>query len=192
MNNTDRDVLDMIRRYSVKFGAAHLKHDTIANAIGKSNATVRRAIRKLDKLGIIKRTHYVRPVMNGFGANIYAIKPFLETMKKPEEPASIQFQQVEREAITTDESPVSTTLFGRMKALLSSTFCEETLARRFFSVYRQLTLPMLKFSIHEHKSELFEQIGIQAMQIAFSQQNEKIFKISPAIIQASYVILKIQ
>ena len=39
MNHTDRDVLDVIRRYSVKFGAAHLKHDTIAEAIGKSNVT---------------------------------------------------------------------------------------------------------------------------------------------------------
>ena len=42
MNNTDRDVLDVIRHYSVEFGAAHLKHDTIAAAIGKSNVTVRR------------------------------------------------------------------------------------------------------------------------------------------------------
>ena len=94
MNNTDRDVLDMIRRYSVKFGAAHLKHDTIANAIEKSNATVRRAIRKLDKLGIIKLTHYVRLVMNGLGANIYAIRPFTNSskMEKPERKAIARSQ----------------------------------------------------------------------------------------------------
>lgn len=73
---TDRAVLDMIRRHSVEFGAAHLKHDTIANATGKSNATIRRAIRKLEQLGIIDRIHYIRPVMNGLGANIYAIRPF--------------------------------------------------------------------------------------------------------------------
>ena len=53
--SNDRAVLDMIRRYSVKYGAAHLKHDTMADKIGKSNVTVRRAIRKLEKLGIIER-----------------------------------------------------------------------------------------------------------------------------------------
>ncbi|WP_203248103.1 helix-turn-helix domain-containing protein [Sporosarcina beigongshangi] len=76
MNSTDRAVLDMIRRYSVKYGAAHLKHDTMAEKISKSNVTVRRAIRKLEKLGIIERIHYIRPVMNGLGANIYTILPF--------------------------------------------------------------------------------------------------------------------
>ncbi|XQN34387.1 hypothetical protein ACOKXV_15385, partial [Sporosarcina psychrophila] len=45
-NQTARAVLDMIRRYSVKYGAAHWKHETIEKAIKKSNATVRRAIRK--------------------------------------------------------------------------------------------------------------------------------------------------
>ena len=52
MNTTERAVLDMIRRYSVKYGAAHLKHETIEKAIKKSNATVRRPP-KLEKLDII-------------------------------------------------------------------------------------------------------------------------------------------
>ena len=81
MNNTDRDVLDMIRRQSDKFGAVQLHHYAIENGIGKSNATVRRSIRKLDHLGIIDRIHYIRPVMSGLGANIYAIKPFKEVLK---------------------------------------------------------------------------------------------------------------
>ena len=78
MNDTERAVLDMIRRYSVKFGAAHLKHETMEKALEKSNATIRRAIRKLEKLGIIERIHFVRPIMSGLGANIYAINPFSE------------------------------------------------------------------------------------------------------------------
>lgn len=75
MNGTDRAVLDIIRRYSFTFGAAHLKHDTIEKAVKKSNATVRRTIRKLEKLDIIERIHFIRPVMSGLGANIYTIKP---------------------------------------------------------------------------------------------------------------------
>lgn len=161
MNKTDRDVLDIIRRYSVKFGAAHLKHDTIANAIKKSNATTRRAIRKLVTLGIIDKIHYVRPVMNGLGANIYAIRPYKKPVK--DMPASKQEVQT---TVSAEQPPAPTTLFERMKTMLSSTIGKATLARRFFGVYRQQTLPMLKFSIHEHKAELFEQLGIQALHIA--------------------------
>lgn len=58
-------------RYFVKYGAAHLKHETIEKTIKKYNAIVRRAIRKLEKLEIIERIHYIRPVMSGLGANIY-------------------------------------------------------------------------------------------------------------------------
>lgn len=179
MNHTDRDVLDVIRRYSVKFGAAHLKHDTIAKVIGKSNATVRRAIRKLIQLGIIDRIHYVRPVMNGLGANIYAIRSYSDTPKF-EKPTSPEPKQVnpppKQEAQKTDfteQSPEPTTLFGRMKQMLSSTIGEVTLARRFFGVYRQQTISMLKFSIYENKSQLFEQLGIQALQIAVQSTKQK-------------------
>ncbi|WP_432359175.1 hypothetical protein [Sporosarcina sp. UB5] len=55
LTKSDCQVLDVIRRYSVKYGAAHLKHGTIEEAIGKSNVTVRRAIRKLVNLGIIEK-----------------------------------------------------------------------------------------------------------------------------------------
>ena len=76
MNNTDRAVLDIISLYSVDLGAAHLKHKIIEMGVNKSNATVRRTIRKLEKLEIIERIHYIRPIMSGLGANIYVIKPF--------------------------------------------------------------------------------------------------------------------
>ncbi|MCZ2259160.1 hypothetical protein [Sporosarcina sp. G11-34] len=76
LNATDRAVLDTIRQYSITCGAAHLKHGTIESTVKKSNATVRRVIRKLERLDIIERIHYIRPVMSGLGANIYVVKPF--------------------------------------------------------------------------------------------------------------------
>lgn len=175
MNNTDRDVLDVIRRYSVKFGAAHLKHHTIEKAIGKSNATVRRAIRKLTTLGIIDKTHYVRPVMNGLGANIYAIKPFQAPSKHATQvkDKSTKIAPQETSQITETEQPMPTTLFGQMKMMLSSTIGDFAIARRFFAVYCQLILPMLKFSIHETKGQLFEQLGIQALQITVQASKRK-------------------
>jgi len=76
MNTTDRAILNVIHEHSMKYGAAQLNHETIEKNVLKSNATVRRTIRKLERLGIIDRIHFIRPVMNGLGANIYAIKPY--------------------------------------------------------------------------------------------------------------------
>lgn len=179
MNKTDRAVLDIIRQYSVKYGAAHLKHDTIAEQLGKSNATVRRAIRKLVALNIIEKTHFVRPVMNGLGANIYAIKPFetpekTDVCEKTEDFAA--GKSVVDEKLKEVNQPVHaepTTYFGRMKAFLASTIGDDTLTRKFFGVYRQLTMQMLKFSIHADKAPLFEALGIQAMQITVQGTKQK-------------------
>ena len=180
MNQTDRDVLDVIRRYSVKFGAAHLKNDTIANAIKKSNPTARRAIRKLVKLGIIDKIHYVRPVMNGLGANIYAIRPYQDPVKlnKPAKDKPVSKEEAQT-TVSTEQPSLPTTLFERMRTMLSSTIGKSTLARRFFGVYRQQTLPMLKFSIHENKAALFEQLGIQALQIAMQASKRREIKNLP-------------
>lgn len=76
LNETDRDVLMMLSRYSVKYkGAAHLKIDTIAAAIGKSGRTVQRVLRKLERLNIIERKEFIRKKSGGHGANIYVILP---------------------------------------------------------------------------------------------------------------------
>lgn len=76
LNETDRDVLMMLSRYSVKYkGAAHLKIDTIAAAIGKSGRTIQRVLRKLERLNIIERKEFIRKKAGGHGANIYIILP---------------------------------------------------------------------------------------------------------------------
>ncbi|MHA6261437.1 helix-turn-helix domain-containing protein [Sporosarcina sp. CAU 1771] len=198
MNPTDRAVLDMIRRYSVKYGAAHLKHETIEKAIQKSNATVRRAIRKLEKLEIIERIHYIRPVMSGLGANIYVIQPTTDQshMNSPEpteKPAAPKLQPTKPEteallfkALSTKvlkrTSPVElspTTLFGKMKSLLSSTIGECTLARNVYGVYRTQSLQMLKFSIHENKRDVLEQVGLLALRITLQTTKKKTIRNLP-------------
>ena len=72
---SDVAVLDTIRCHSEEHGAAHLPYSTIEAEIGRSNITVRRAIRKLVELKIIEKVHYIQPVMRGLGANIYVILP---------------------------------------------------------------------------------------------------------------------
>lgn len=76
MNNTDRDTLLAVSRFAVKFyGAAHLKAETLADLIGKSVKTARRAINKLVDLGIINKVETRRKVNGGKGANIFVILP---------------------------------------------------------------------------------------------------------------------
>lgn len=76
LNATDRATLKAVARYAVKFaGAAHLKAGTIANLIGKSVKTARRAVNKLAELGIVSKVATTRKVNGGKGANIIVILP---------------------------------------------------------------------------------------------------------------------
>ncbi|MGE9877988.1 helix-turn-helix domain-containing protein [Bacillus velezensis] len=76
LNDTDRQTLKKIARYAVKFsGAAHLKAETLADLIGKSVKTVRRALNKLATLGIVKKIATTRKINGGKGANILVILP---------------------------------------------------------------------------------------------------------------------
>ncbi|WP_342493923.1 helix-turn-helix domain-containing protein [Bacillus sp. FSL R5-0447] len=76
LNDTDRQALKKIARYAVKFsGAAHLKAETLAELIGKSVKTARRALNKLAALGIVKKIATTRKINGGKGANIIVILP---------------------------------------------------------------------------------------------------------------------
>jgi hypothetical protein len=76
---------------------------------------------------------------------------------------------------TSPPEIVPTTLFGKMKSLLSSTIGDRKLARNFYGVYRKQSLQMLKFSIHENKGDLFEQLAMQALRISI--QTTKLKKV---------------
>lgn len=79
LNETERSTLKAIARYAVKFaGVAHLKAETIAGLIDKSIKTARRAVNKLDELGIIEKVYTTRKVNGGKGANIIVIQPIKE------------------------------------------------------------------------------------------------------------------
>ncbi|MEK3980659.1 helix-turn-helix domain-containing protein [Psychrobacillus sp. FSL K6-2836] len=193
LNKTDQLVLDVIRRYSVKYGAAHLKHATIETAIGKSNATVRRAIRKLEQLGIIQRIHYVRPVMSGLGANIYIILPFddqgsLNSREDADNPHDDEGNEPisEKEPLflksslkdLTNTSPMeskklSTSLFSRMKELLSNTIGETKKARDFYGIHRSLSSEMLRFDIYKDDGEIFNDLAYRALKITVMATKRK-------------------
>ncbi|XQN34388.1 hypothetical protein ACOKXV_15390, partial [Sporosarcina psychrophila] len=53
------------------------------------------------------------------------------------------------------------------------TIGESKLERNFYGVYRKQSLQMLKFSIHEDKGELFEQLAMHALRIAVQTTKQK-------------------
>ncbi|WP_391209335.1 helix-turn-helix transcriptional regulator [Psychrobacillus sp. L4] len=199
MTNSDRRVLDVIRRYSVKYGAAHLKHATIENAIGISNATVRRAIRKLEKLGIIKKVHFIRPVMSGLGANIYIILPFHDQGQmndrdedykpqdtKENEPISenepFLYKSINKDLIKTspqESFQYSTSLFSRMKNLLIGTIGKTNLAREFYGIYRSISGKMLRFDIYKDDKPVFEDLAYRALRITLMTTKRKVIRNLP-------------
>jgi len=82
LNETDRTLITVLSQYACKFpGAAHLKVETMCKAIKKSEATVRRTMRKLQELQIIKKIHTIRKVLKGYGANIIVILPYDDMSK---------------------------------------------------------------------------------------------------------------
>lgn len=193
LNNSDQLVLDMIRTYSAKYGAAHLKHATIESAIGKSNSSVRRAIRKLEKLHIIQRIYFVRPVMSGLGANIYIILPFGdhgqmnpgETSNKPHDdneigPVSTNeaffIKSTYKDLTNTSlKEPVklSTSLFSKMRDLLSTTLGESKKAREFYGIHLSLSGAMVRFDIYKDDAKVFEELAYRALMISVMATKRK-------------------
>src|SRR5699024_8314343 len=79
------DVIMMLSRYAVKYcGVAHLKVATIAKSIGRSSITIRRILNKIAKLGVIKKTTFMRKISGGNGANIIVFLPSNPTNDKAE------------------------------------------------------------------------------------------------------------
>ena len=89
LNKTDLAVLSLISRYACKYpGVARLKVETITKSLSKSDATIRRAVRKLEKLQVIEKIKFIRRVAKGYGANILRILPFSD--KSPVTTAQIR------------------------------------------------------------------------------------------------------
>lgn len=75
LTKADRGVLNMLLHEAGSIGVAQLHHKSLEAKLCLSNTTVRRSIRKLVKLQIIERIHYIRPDLHGLGANIYVFLP---------------------------------------------------------------------------------------------------------------------
>lgn len=191
LNETDRKVLDTIRRYSSIYRAAKIKVATIAELIGKSEITVRRATAKLERLGIIERIKTKRPINVGQGANIYVILPYDDKaeMKAPEEVAKPTESKSEHRYSESD--PLSfnfkpkpkpllhntfqfePSLYNRFKSILSNSTGDTSIASRLFGIYRAHSIRYMRFDIHAGQGELFEDLAMQALHITTQATKRK-------------------
>lgn len=75
LNETQLRVLRVLEfRSKIIPGACWIKVETICGVVKKSDATVRRALRKLSELNIIEKVGTIREKSGGKGANVYVIR----------------------------------------------------------------------------------------------------------------------
>ena len=192
LNETDRDVLLMLSRYSVKYpGAAHLKLATIAQSLKKSTRTIRRSVEKLEHLKVINRKSFMREKSGGRGANLFIFLPVndrTDTSARQQAtnptPASPEENKMKNEPISSlskelcliKTSPkFEMTYYDQFKNCIESYIGKDNhkLVNDIYGMYRGCTLPLLKFSIHENKKGLFEALSLQALQITFQTTKNK-------------------
>lgn len=104
MNETQRQTLQVISQYSVKYcGASHLKVETIAKAINKSVSTIKRVLNALVKLKVIEKLSTLRRVKGGSGANIIRILPFIPSNERAEMDGR---EEVDKQETPKDSEPI--------------------------------------------------------------------------------------
>jgi predicted transcriptional regulator len=205
LNKTDKSVIEMLSRYAVKYpGVAHLKMDTLSQAIKKNTRTIQRSIRKLEELKIVERKSFTREVSGGYGANLYIfLPPSVISELSPRQESTRPTATRKEEAISESEAinlkskkdfyshntykQVTVTHYQRFKSLLNSYTGEENQRQisRLYGIYRGQTGRLLKFSIHQDKKDLFEALALQAITIAFQSTKRQISEICSVITTGS-------
>lgn len=179
MNDTDGDVLSLIARYACKYpGVAHLKVETIARSLEKSDATVRRSIRKLERLLVIEKVPFIRRVAKGYGANILRILPFDDkspvTTRPASEnltPASVDPGEAEKETLLSNnplqdtydteegiKKGLATKLPKRIGRILGSYFDMDTMYEIYGVMLRAKARINRKISFEEYEDEYVDSI----------------------------------
>ena len=82
LNETALRVLRVLQfRSKIVYGAAWLKLETIADVIGKSVRTVRRALRQLEQAEVIDTYFQTREKSGGDGASVFTIRPVISIVR---------------------------------------------------------------------------------------------------------------
>ncbi|MED0701069.1 helix-turn-helix domain-containing protein [Aeribacillus composti] len=183
LNDTDRDILLLISRHAVKYpGVAHLKTETIAQAVGKSKRTVQRVIRKLERLGIIERLTFFRKIKGGYGANVYRVISPVSRRANVVEPCEPTDEQAENQNETNnllnsnknyENNTYIKTFYDQFRELINHTLgnVEKSLIHRLYGVYKAHSTPLLRMNAFNRED--VEMIGWQALKTAIMATKRK-------------------
>lgn len=158
MNETQRQVLQLISQYSVKYvGASHLRIKTIASSLGKSSRTIERAIKALVELGIVEKVSTIRRVTGGQGANIYRILPYNDEAELSERGQAVEHTR------TRDCSPIAEKETANLLSYSSNTRDTELDAEQVIheSIANNTPKELIEMlSPFFYGSELYKYVGI--------------------------------
>lgn len=188
LNKTDRKLLELISRYSVKNnGVAYLKVSTMADNLKVSTRTIKRVMAKIELLGIIKRISTLRKVFGGYGANIIQILP-TNNKVSPREPSKVSPCQNEPkptetkpEAIKLENQTTSSkaikslnnTYYVRFKHQTSIFLNDKSLTSKLYGIYLAQSRQILKFeSMSVYKNQL-DELALQAITITMQATKRK-------------------
>ncbi len=192
LHDTDRTILSVLANYCCKYpGAAHLKVETICRFVGKSESTVRRALRKLESLFIIQKITTIRRVTKGHGANILQILPADDKgeMTGRSENKTLVEPKVEK---ATDEKesfipliffnnllnttyPPAQTFYDHFKAaIVAKLGNDRILVRKLFGAYKILTCKVIS-NFPQFQSD-YERNGYRALIISLQAMKTKTVK----------------
>ncbi len=136
LNDTERSILWTLGGHSVKvLGVCWLKNSTLAEIVGKSVDTVKRALRKFVKLGIIKRIEQMRIKNGGNGASLTLLLPTVLHHREDEESTCHEYGLIPVEK--------SETIISKQKPSLNDididsdiTFIEKRVDKQFIELVR--------------------------------------------------------
>lgn len=181
LTDTVRNVLTVLVRHAVKYpGVAHLKAATIAQAIGMSVKTVRRALNRLQSLGIIEKVQTTRKVTGGQGANIYIVQAHVTTREQAGEPvvSSVEPAEITNEPYlsfklnnvinnTYADAPLSP--YVRFKSLVESYVDDRKLTNKLYGIY----LAHTSFLRGAFNSTDLLNVGLNAIKATFQATKRK-------------------
>ncbi|MEK5104191.1 helix-turn-helix domain-containing protein [Cytobacillus sp. FSL M8-0252] len=185
LSETVREVLNTIARYAVKFaGAAHLKAATLAELIGKSEKTIRRAINRLQDLRIIRKVVTNRKVTGGQGANIIQILPAIADSSLRDDQAEVSRRHDAVEPVVSSGEPSENEKepypFLKQNTVINNTYKAFKQSVNYFVNDSQLTnklygifLAQTSYIKHCYESSELLDCGIEAVMTTFKATKRK-------------------
>ncbi|MFD1926959.1 MarR family transcriptional regulator [Sporosarcina siberiensis] len=176
-------VLDVLARYSCKYyGVSYRSKSKIATELGITRRTVINACNKLESLGVIVqhelRRHSGDRRQSSNAIVFVAIITIEKEIKKEDFTPKVHTKETPLNSNNINQSLHDTfasqqSLYNRFKSLLLNSIGEDTLASRLYGVYRAQSIKLKRFEIHRDKSELFEELALQALNITTQATRSK-------------------